>query len=558
MNGFGQMMRHLAALSLVYLLRLTGHASCLLARYSASSATSATTVLLATCIAGGVSVIQSADAAASASSSSSEKEKQSQQQLSAGKLRSLGEVALSERKYSEAASYYSQAIKAEPQNANNYYKLYSVHKRTRSLSEALSDISSAVELDGSKFDWRIQKAKLLVDLGRCEEAAAEYGEARKLASAAGGDEGRDRKAKEGASDAATCAQLTQQAMSAYQSENWQNAVAYFNRVLGYTQDTPDLLYMKAQSEYKTEDYYGVVSDTGKILKGYPKHIEAYQLRGEAYIRLNEMEMAVKHFREGLKMDPEHKGCKEGHRFAKKITKKEKKADEAFENGEYQKAIDTWWEAMNTDISLLAFVRPTLLKVVKAHISLKEYDKAIEEAKKHVDNEESVEGLHALGEAQLGGENFDEALRTYQRAMEVAPETEKQMCQRKVQEAQAALKQSKEKNYYKILDVPRNAKLKEIKKNYRELALKWHPDKNAENKEEAEKMFQEISEAYEVLSDKDMKAKYDRGEEVFENQGGGGGGHQRHHFNPNMFFQQGGGGGGRRHHGGQRMHFNHGG
>lgn len=113
------------------------------------------------------------------------------------------------------------------------------------------------------------------------------------------------------------------------------------------------------------------------------------------------------------------GCKEGHKFVKKITKKDKKGDEAFEKGDYQNAIDRWWEAMNADISLLAFVRPTLLKVVKGHISLKQYDKAIEEAKKHVDNEESVEGLHAMGEAMLAAERYDEAVRTYQRAMEIA-------------------------------------------------------------------------------------------------------------------------------------------
>ena len=74
------------------------------------------------------------------------------------------------------------------------------------------------------------------------------------------------------------------------------------------------------------------------------------------------------------------GCKQGHKILKKLTKKDKKGDEAFEKGEYQDAIDRWWEAMNVDISLLSFVRPTLLKVVKAHISLKEYEKAIEEAK----------------------------------------------------------------------------------------------------------------------------------------------------------------------------------
>lgn len=103
-----------------------------------------------------------------------------------------------------------------------------------------------------------------------------------------------------------------------------------------------------------------------------------------------------------------------------------------------------------------------------------------------------------------------------------------------------------------MGVARTATSKEIKKAYRDLALKWHPDKNTENKEEAEKMFHDIGEAYEVLSDKELRGKYDRGEDVFENQGGGGGGH---HTNPFQFFNQQfhhGGGGGR-----QRMHFRHG-
>ena len=104
---------------------------------------------------------------------------------------------------------------------------------------------------------------------------------------------------------------------------------------------------------------------------------------------------------------------------KKVTKKDKKADDHFAKGNYQQAINSWWEAMNMDMSHLHFVRPTLLKVVKAHIKLGEFDKAVEEAQKHVNNEESVEGLHALGEAYMAGEKFDEAIRTYQQAMDIA-------------------------------------------------------------------------------------------------------------------------------------------
>eukprot|EP00918_Siedleckia_nematoides_P069954 GHVU01152495.1.p1 GENE.GHVU01152495.1~~GHVU01152495.1.p1 ORF type:complete len:227 (-),score=29.57 GHVU01152495.1:450-1130(-) len=69
--------------------------------------------------------------------------------------------------------------------------------------------------------------------------------------------------------------------------------------------------------------------------------------------------------------------------------------------------------------------------------------------------------------------------------------------------------NKDPNYYKVLGINRNATDSEIKKSYRKLALRWHPDKNPENKEEAEKRFKEISEAYEVLSDKDKRQVYDR-------------------------------------------------
>ena len=65
-----------------------------------------------------------------------------------------------------------------------------------------------------------------------------------------------------------------------------------------------------------------------------------------------------------------------------------------------------------------------------------------------------------------------------------------------------------RDYYEILGVSKQADAKEIKKAYRKIAIKYHPDKNPDN-EEAEEKFKEAAEAYEVLSDEEKRARYDR-------------------------------------------------
>nr|XP_006129405.2 dnaJ homolog subfamily B member 6 isoform X2 [Pelodiscus sinensis] len=79
------------------------------------------------------------------------------------------------------------------------------------------------------------------------------------------------------------------------------------------------------------------------------------------------------------------------------------------------------------------------------------------------------------------------------------------------------------DYYEVLGVHKHASPEDIKKAYRKLALKWHPDKNPDNKEEAERRFKQVAEAYEVLSDAKKRDIYDRyGKEGLN--GGGGGSH----------------------------------
>lgn len=85
----------------------------------------------------------------------------------------------------------------------------------------------------------------------------------------------------------------------------------------------------------------------------------------------------------------------------------------------------------------------------------------------------------------------------------------------MKKAQVALKHSKTKDYYKVLGVARDADERQIKSAYRKASKQYHPDKAAKQgvgKEQAEKKMASINEAYEVLSDPELRARFDSGDD----------------------------------------------
>ena len=450
----------------------------------------------------------------------------------------------------------------EPDNDSNYYKRFRVYLRQQKLKEALADLNSALNLKPNNENALGQRAKLHMKLGKCAEADADLDKLKKLNPS--------NKELELKKDAGVCKQAVANALKAFDSRNYVGAKDALNVAIHVAESSAYLLLRRAWCFYHLNEPFETIADLGKVLKLESENIEALELRGRAYYNVGELETAMNHYRKGLKLDPEHKGCKDMYRVVKKIQDLQKKADKYFESKDYTKAAESLVKLIEVDKEHNIIVPRARLELAKAYQSLKKYKEAKAEAELVIAKDDGNADAHrVLGQVLMELEDYEAAVQRFKKARELK-EGDRSIDE-DLRKAEAALKQSQQKDYYKILGVSRKASQKDIKKAYREAALKWHPDKHKEeDKEKAEKQFQQVAEAYEVLSDEEKRKQYDRGEEVFPNQGGGGGGNPfggggnpfgGFHFQGNPFggFPGGGGGGGggggfHRHQQGQQFHF----
>lgn len=158
------------------------------------------------------------------------------------------------------------------------------------------------------------------------------------------------------------------------------------------------------------------------------------------------------------------------------------------------------------------------------------------------DELSLYGLLHQHKVQLDAEHFEAAIETLKKAKEAHGDQSDQI-NTLINEADVLLRRSKIKDYYKVIGVPRDADERQIKSAYRKLSKVHHPDKAVKQgltKEAAEKKMAEINEAYEILSDPELRARFDRGDDP--NSKGQQNPFQGSPFGGQQFmFQQGGGG-----------------
>jgi DnaJ family protein C protein 7 len=238
------------------------------------------------------------------------------------------------------------------------------------------------------------------------------------------------------------------------------------------------------------------------------------------------------------------------------------ASEVFKSGKYTEAIEAFNKCLEFDPLNAHYCATILLNISICQDKLggdkRECLHTLNKSIKY--NPKYAKALVKRGDMHVALEDYNEAIRDFSDASDY--DSNGFNVQAKLKDAQSKAKKSKRKDYYKILGVPKDSQDPVIHKAYKKLALKWHPDKNTANEEQAalaKKKFQELNEAKNVLLDKNNREKYDQGFDLDEiNSGradhghhGGGGGGGMGGIDPNdllhMFMAGGMGGGG----GGQR-------
>jgi len=249
--------------------------------------------------------------------------------------------------------------------------------------------------------------------------------------------------------------------------------------------------------------------------------------------IEEVDRAKKHFKLGLKLQPEHKHLKLAFKNYKKFKKGNDRAEKALRKKNWRVVMQEYEELLgiypfNDRYNGGAFVKICLAaRRLGKRMKFKEQLDICNEA---VDYSESAESFAERGRLYGQASKWEMAQRNWEQA--VRRNEQHRPYREELERAKREWKKQRRKDYYKILNVKKYVQPKKLKKAFRKCAIKYHPDKHAkasdEEKEIAEDKYKECVEANDILSDADLRRRYDAGEDVLETLQGGNQNRGHHH------------------------------
>ncbi len=458
--------------------------------------------------------------------------------------------------------------------------------------EALAYFDAAISKDSSDYLTLFQRGITYLSLGRNAQASRDFDNVLKLKPGFEGALSQRAKiraknadwaaAKEdyavlGQKGAADLAQLEEAEGAAYlaveaeKQQDWETCINQAGIAIITAGTALSLRQLRARCRLERGDVQEGISDLQHVLQIHPGHVEPHlQISAMLFYSLGDTKLGLDQIKKCLHSDPDSKPCKKLFREEKTMLKQVDEVQTLFDKKQFSSASKLLvGKGTEDEPGLLADLKSNieahrstgtihvkapsdlytnmLEKTCETYMSMNSMIKAGKYCSEVLTlNSNSLQGLLYQAQKQMDAEEYDAAISTLNTARDNHPDAQNTI-NSKLHEAQVALRRSKTKDYYKVLGVSRDADDATIKKAYRASTKLYHPDKAAAKgvpKEEAEKKMTAINEAYEVLSDPELKAKFDNGEDPNDpmaNQGGHpfqgspGGGQQ-------FFFQQGGGGG----------------
>ncbi|KAJ7825460.1 hypothetical protein B0H13DRAFT_2122282 [Mycena leptocephala] len=492
-------------------------------------------------------------------------------------------VLLSTGQFNEAAKVYSEAIEQSPADYLLFYKRATAYLSLGRHGAALDDFAHVLTLTP------LPSAHLMQ--ARIHTKDGDFALARAALKQYTGGEKELQERDALLQDIADAEAGAKQAAQERGAQLWNACVESASRALRISTHSTTVRTLRVECALGAGDIEGAVGDMSRLTSLLPEaqtpalHALIFRL---SFFLLPASPLASNALKQCLHSDPESRLCMPLHRLSKTLERGFTMAEEQQNAGDWRGALATlkgtgkkgdiyrkFEEAAKEQMApehLTLFAldkgqivlpavakvsprRQTLLRgLCKGHTHLEMYRKGEEWCRMLFEMEGGdgdADALRGLGEAAVVKEEWEEGVRLLEKAFEATGRSDRDF-QARLQKAQRLLKQSRAKDYYKVLGVARDADAKTIKKAFRTAAKTAHPDKGG-----TEQKMAAVNEAYEVLSKPELRQRFDNGEDPNDPMAQQGGHPFQQGGNPFAFFQQGGGfpggGGG----GGFQFHFSHG-
>jgi len=294
---------------------------------------------------------------------------------------------------------------------------------------------------------------------------------------------------------------------------------HLNAVITHSPHHVDARMIRAACFFEGGELEMAAGDFIRSAKLRPDNTVALLTLSQIRLKLGETGECINSLKECLKFDLDHKECKKLFRLVKKFEKEYAKLDAMFTGQSFATVIKTIATRPNNNLisqadslSIGGGVKGKLYEYVcRSYASLNDAVNAKIWCEKTLEiDENNVEALLILAGAKIDREEYEEAVNMYKKAHDNGGD---RRANEGFNRAQRLLKQAGQKNYYKVLGVSRDASTRDIKKAFRKLAQRWHPDKVPDSEKEiATKKMGEINEAYDVLKDDELRSRFDNGDD----------------------------------------------